>query len=93
MKMNENTTVIIVNPFEEHGWVKWCAIIMYFEAMVCCWILGSSVWKDMSKKLAAISFRPITHQLVIFSIVLVSKYIYIHWLHILYTIKYKCSIK
>ena len=66
-----NTTIIQVKPFEEHGWVKWCALAMYLETLACCWILGSIIWKEMSKKMTAISFRPLTQQLMVFSIVMV----------------------
>ena len=67
-----NTTIIAVKPFDGHGWVKWCALAMYLETLVCCYILGRLVWKEISKKLSAISFRPLTQQLVVFSIIMVS---------------------
>ena len=66
-----NTTIIQVKPFGEHGWVKLCALALYLETLACCWILGSVIWKDVTKKLTVISFRPLTQQLVIFSIILV----------------------
>ena len=72
-KVIENTTIVSVKPFENHGWVKWCAFAMYLETIVCCYILGILVWKEMSKKLTAISYRPLTHQLVVFSIIMVSR--------------------
>ena len=70
----DNTTIIAVKPFDGHGWVKWCALAMYLETLVCCYILGRLVWKEISKKLSAISFRPLTQQLVVFSIVMVSDF-------------------
>ena len=48
-----NTTIIAVKPFDGHGWVKWCALAMYLETLVCCYILGRLVWKEVFKKLSA----------------------------------------
>ena len=72
-KVIDNTTIIAVKPFENHGWIKWCALAMYLETIICCYILGILVWKEMSKKLTTISYRPLTHQLVFFSIIMVTR--------------------
>ena len=67
-----NSTVINVKPFEKHNWVKWCVLAMYMEALACCMILALILRKELSMKLSSNSIRPLTQQLVLFSILIVS---------------------